>query len=95
MRIKVKGRIELEEIDKVSEKVTEYLSRYGITETRDITFYFTILDPETNQRVTLVQPETGEELDGWVFEDPNKTVAKKKSNIIQVDFNADDETIES
>jgi len=95
MRIKVKGRIDLKEIDKVSEKVVEYLSRYGITETRDITFYFTILDPETNQRVTLVNPETGEELDGWLFEDPNKKVAKKKSNIIKVDFNADDETTES
>ena len=95
MRIKVKGRIDLKEIDKVSEKVVEYLSRYGITKTRDITFYFTILDPETNERVTLVQPETGEELDGWVFEDPNKKVALKKSNIIKVDFNADDETTES
>ncbi len=66
-----------------------------MTETRDITFYFTILDPETNQRVTLVQPETGEELEGWTFEDPNKRVAKKKPNIIEVDFNSDDETKES
>ena len=92
MRIKVKGRIDLKEIDQVSEKVVEYLCRYGITETRDITFYFTILDPETNERVTLVQPETGEELDGWLFEDPNKKVALKKPNIIEVDFNADNET---
>jgi hypothetical protein len=45
MRIKVKGRIELKEIHQVGEKVFEYLSRYGITETRDITFYLTILDP--------------------------------------------------
>ncbi len=94
MRIKVKGRIDLKEIDKVGEKVIEYLSRYGVTETRDITFYFTILDPETNQRVTLVQPETGEELEGWTFEDPNKRVTKKKPNIIEVDFNSDDETKE-
>ena len=95
MRIKVKGRIDLKEIDRVSEKVIDHLSRYGITETRDITFYFTILDPETNQRVTLIQPETGEELDGWVFEDPNKKVAQQKSNIIEVDFKADDESPES
>ena len=95
MRIKVKGRIDLKEIDKVSEKVVEYLSRYGINETRDLTFYFTILHPETKERVTLVQPETGEELDGWLFEDPNKKVAKKKPNIIEVDFNPDDKTSKS
>jgi hypothetical protein len=95
MRIKLKGRIQLKEIHQVSEKVFEYLSRYGITETRDINFYFTILDPKTKERATLVQPETGEELDGWLFEDPNKKVAKKKSNIIEVDFNADDKTPES
>lgn len=95
MRIKVKGRIDLTEIAQVSEKVFEYLSRYGISETRDITFYFTIIDPETNQSASLVQPETGEELDGWLFEDPNKKVASKKSNIIRVDFEPDDETTDS
>ena len=92
MRIKVKGRIDLKEIDKVSEKVVEYLSRYGISETRDITFYFTPLDPETNERVSLVQPETGEELDGWLFEDPNKKVVTNQPNVIEVDFNAAQET---
>jgi len=90
MRIKVKGRIDLKEIDKVSEKVWEYLSRFGINEMRDINFYFTILDPETKEKVILLQPETGEELDGWLFEDPNKKVAKKKPNIIEVDFNSGD-----
>ncbi|NJO93840.1 MAG: hypothetical protein HC820_04870 [Hydrococcus sp. RM1_1_31] len=92
MRIKVKGRIELKEIHQVSEKVFEYLSRYGITETRDINFYFTIVDSETKEKVILINPETGEELDGWLFEDPNKKVAKRKSNIIQVDFSPNDET---
>lgn len=86
MRIKVKGRIDLTEIDKVSEKVFEYLSKYGITETRDITFYFTILDPETNQRAGLMFPNSGEEIDGWTFEDPNKTVINKESNLIEGDF---------
>ena len=95
MRIKVKGRIDLKEIDKVSEKVVEYLSRYGINQTRDITFYFTILHPETKERVTLIQPETGEELDGWLFKDPNQKIAKKKPNIIKVDFNTNDQTTES
>ena len=95
MRIKVKGRIDLTEIDKVSDKVNEYLSRYGVRETRDITFYFTILDPETNQRGGLMFPETGEEIDGWTFEDPNKKVAKQNPNIIEVDFNSDDETTKS
>ena len=90
MRIKVKGRIDLKEIDKVSEKVWEYLSRFGINEMRDINFYFTILDPETKEKVILLQPETGEELDGWLFEDPNKKVANKKPNIIEVDFNSGD-----
>ena len=95
MRIKVKGRIDLKEIELVSEKVVEYLSRYGITETRDLSFYFTIIDPETKERVVLVNPETGEELDGWIFEDPNKKVANQKSNIIQVDFSPEDQTTES
>ena len=95
MRIKVKGRIDLKEIGKVSEKVIEYLSRYGITETRDISFYFTPIDSETKERVTLVNSKTGEEIDGWLFEDPQKKVAKKKSNIIQVDFSSEDQTTES
>ena len=91
MRIKVKGRINLKEIHKVSEKVTEYLSRYRINETRNITFYFTILDPKTKKRITLINPETEEELDGWLFEDPNKKIARKKPNVIKVNFNSDDE----
>lgn len=95
MRIKVKGRIDLKEINQVSEKVFEYLSRYGITETRDLTFYLTILHPETKERVILVQSETGEELDGWLFEDPNKKVVNQKPNVIEVDFNANHEKSES
>lgn len=91
MRIKVKGRIKLQEIHQVGEKVLEYLSRYGITETRDVNFYFTILDPKTKKRVGLMNPETQEELEGWIFEDPQKKVAKKKPNVIQVDFNSEDE----
>jgi len=91
MRIKVKGRIKLKEIHQVSEKVIEYLSRYRITETRDLNFYFTILDSKTKRKVSLINPETKEELDGWLFEDPQKTVVKKKPNVIQVDFNSEDE----
>ena len=95
MRIKVKGRIKLKEIHKVSEKVVEYLSRYRINETRDINFYFTIIDSETKRKVTLINPETDQELDGWLFEDPNKKVANKKPNVIQVDFNDEGETSKS
>ncbi len=90
MRIKVKGRIKLEEIDKVSQKVIEQLEKYSITETRDITFYFTILDPETKKRTTIINPEIDQELDGWLFEDPNKKIAKKKPNVIKVDFSSED-----
>ena len=90
MRIKVKGRIKLDEIGQVSEKVIEYLERYSINKTRDITFYFTILDPKTKKKVVITHPETGEELDGWLFEDPNKKVAKKKPNVIKVDFTSED-----
>ena len=90
MRIKVKGRIKLNDIHKVSEKVIEYLERYSITETRDITFYFTILDPETKKRTTIINSEIDQELDGWLFEDPNKKIAKKKPNIIKVDFSSED-----
>lgn len=90
MRLKVKGRIKLQEIHQVSEKIIEYLERYSITETRDITFYFTILDPKTKKRITLVNSKTEEELDGWIFEDINKKVAKKKPNIIKVDFSTED-----
>ena len=89
MRIKVKGRIKLEEIDKVSQKVIEQLEKYSITETRDITFYFTILDPKTKKKITLMNSETQEELDGWLFEDPNKKAIKQKPNVIKVDFNSE------
>ncbi len=41
--------------------------------------------------MSLINPETKEELDGWLFEDPHKTVVKKKPNVIQVDFNSEDE----
>ena len=90
MRIKVKGRIKLKDIYKVSEKVIEYLEKYSINETRDITFYFTILDPETKKKTTIINPEIDQELDGWLFEDPNKKVVKKKPNIIKVDFSSED-----
>ena len=90
MRIKVKGRIKLKDIHQVSEKVIEYLERYSITETRDITFYFTVLDPETKKRTTIINPEMDQELDGWLFEDPNKKIAKKKPNVIKVDFTSED-----
>ena len=90
MRIKVKGRIKLNEIGQVTEKVIEYLERYSISKTRDITFYFTALDSETKRKISIVHPETDEELDGWLFEDPNKKVAKKKPNIIKVDFSSED-----
>ena len=89
MRIKVKGRIKLEEIDKVSQKVIEQLEKYSIKETRDITFYFTILDPKTKKKITLMNSETQEELDGWLFEDPNKKAIKQKPNVIKVDFNSE------
>ncbi len=89
MRIKVKGRIKLEEIDKVSQKVIEQLEKYSITETRDITFYFTILDPKTKKKITLMNSETEQELDGWLFEDPNKKAIKQKPNVIKVDFNSE------
>ena len=89
MRIKVKGRIKLEEIDKVSQKVIEQLEKYSINETRDITFYFTILDPKTKKKITLINSETDEELDGWLFEDPNKKAIKQKSNVVKVDFNSE------
>ena len=89
MRIKVKGRIKLENIHQVSEKVIEYLERYSIGETRDITFYFTILDPETKKKTTIINPEIDQELDGWLFEDPNKKTVKKKPNVIKVDFNSE------
>ena len=90
MRIKIKGRIKLDKISQVTEKVIEYLERYSINETRDITFYFTPLDSKTKRRISIVHPETDEELDGWLFEDPNKKVAKKKPNIIKVDFSSED-----
>ena len=90
MRIKVKGRIKLRDIHQVSEKVIEYLERYSINETRNITFYFTILDPETKKRTTIINPEIDQELDGWLFEDPNKKIAKKKPNVIKVDFSSED-----
>ena len=90
MRIKVKGRIKLKDIHQVSEKVIEYLERYLITETRDITFYFTILDPETKKKATIINPEIDQELDGWLFEDPNKKIVKKKPNVIKVDFSSED-----
>ena len=90
MRIKVKGRIKLNEIGQVTEKIIEYLERYSINETRDITFYFTALDSKTKRKISIVHPKTDEELDGWLFEDPNKKVAKKKPNIIKVDFSSED-----
>ena len=90
MRIKVKGRIKLKDIYQVSEKVIEYLERYSINETRDITFYFTILDPKTKKRTIIINPEIDQELDGWLFEDPNKKAIKKKPNVIKVDFSSED-----
>ena len=90
MRIKVKGRIKVNEIDRVSEKIIEYLERYSINETRDITFYFTILDPKTKRKTTIAAPNPDQELEGWFFPDPNKKIAKKKPNIIKVDFTAED-----
>ena len=90
MRIKVKGRIKLKDIHQVSKKAIEYLERYSINETRDITFYFTILDPETKKRTTIINPEIDQELDGWLFEDPSKKIAKKKPNVIKVDFSSED-----
>ena len=89
MRIKVKGRIKLENIHQVSKKVIEYLERYSINKTRDITFYFTILDPKTKKKTTIINPEIDQELDGWLFKDPNKKVVKKKPNVIKVDFNSE------
>ena len=90
MRIKVKGRIKLKDIHQVSEKVIEYLERYSVNETRDITFYFTILDPETKKKTTIINHEIDQELDCWLFEDPNKKIAKKKPNVIKVDFSSED-----
>ncbi len=90
MRIKVKGRIKLKDIHQVSEKVIEYLERYSVNETRDITFYFTILDPETKKKTTIINHEIDQELDGWLFEDPNKKVTKKKPNVIKIDFSSED-----
>ena len=90
VRIKVKGRIKLEDIHEVSNKVIEYLERYSINKTRDITFYFTILDPETKKKTTIINPEIDQELDGWLFKDPNKKIVKKKPNVIKVDFSSED-----
>ena len=90
MRIKIKGRIKVKEIHQISEKIIEYLERYSITQTRDITWYFTILDSKTKRKIILKHPETEEELDGWLFKDPNKKIAKKKPNIIRVDFSSED-----
>ena len=91
MRVKVKGRIKLEDIDQVSKKVIKYLEKYSINKTRDITFYFTILDPETKKKTTIINSEMDQELDGWLFEDPNKKIVKKKPNVIKVDFSSEDQ----
>ena len=83
MRVKIKGIVDQERLQRTLEKVAEYVEASGIKKIQGINFYLTPLHPETGEEALIVDSATNQEVDTIMIDNPTQKASKRKSNKIK------------